>query len=653
MKGIITVIAFLFSVSSVFSQVAQDQVLPLLAQNQDGVISLHWAKDESFTGNYTVSRRAIGERTWNQLVTTADTFYTDNNMIVGDAYEFFVSKQFGAQTLSLGYTLVGFEFVPNPIKGGAIVILDSTHVTALRNQVNIFIDDLEQEGWDVTLMYAGRTEEVTAIKSRIVDLASSSSNAEALIIIGHVPVPYSGNFTRFGTVPPDGHIEGSGNHTGAWAADAYYGDLDGNWTDNTANHVDAKLDRGDNVPGDGKFDQSKLPSDIELQVGRIDFYDMPAFQKTEEELLLDYLERNHAYRTGDWKVEERALIDDNFANFNLASTGYHSFSCFYEEKRIDNGADYVEAQRENGYLWSYGCGGGSFTSCNGLFNGQARTSDIAEDTLKNVFTILGGSFFGDWDIRDNFLRAPLCNQSLVSFWGGLPKWYIHHMALGWNIGYGARISMNNQSDYFNGQFNNSHYSIHIALMGDPTLTMHGISRPTDLSAKSNGNDVELNWTAADGDIDGYFLFRWDTSGVVKQVNSTLITGTNYTDEGNWFSGDYVYTVKAAKLHENQSGSYYNLSGGDFARVSHVNSIGKVAEIEINVHPSPANDEINIKTNETKEIKVEIYSTNGQLVHQCSLIGNKQIDISEFGNGVYLIKSLNENGAVGHSRFIKM
>ena len=85
------------------------------------------------------------------------------------------------------------------------------------------------------------------------------------------------------------------------------------------------------------------------------------------------------------------------------------------------------------------------------------------------FTILAGSFFGDWDITNNFLRAPLCKTSLASFWGGIPKWYVHTMALGKHIGYGARTSINNQAFYFNGQFNNAHYLVSNALMGDPYL----------------------------------------------------------------------------------------------------------------------------------------------------------------------------------------
>src|SRR5207248_1131072 len=90
---------------------------------------------------------------------------------------------------------------------------------------------------------------------------------------GHVPVPYSG------LLNPDGHP----NHLGAWPADAYYGDMDGLWTDTTVNYVGT--DPGDpadtarlaNVPGDGKFDQSTIPGVVRLNVGRVDLANLPGY----------------------------------------------------------------------------------------------------------------------------------------------------------------------------------------------------------------------------------------------------------------------------------------------------------------------------------------------------------------------------------------
>jgi hypothetical protein len=44
------------------------------------------------------------------------------------------------------------------------------------------------------------------------------------------------------------------------AADVYYADLDGTWTDASVNNTSASSPRNHNVRGDGKFDQSKVPS---------------------------------------------------------------------------------------------------------------------------------------------------------------------------------------------------------------------------------------------------------------------------------------------------------------------------------------------------------------------------------------------------------
>ena len=59
--------------------------------------------------------------------------------------------------------------------------------------------------------------------------AAAHADLESVFLLGHVPVPYSGQ------INPDGHS----NHVGAWAADVYYGELDGNWTDVTVNNTSA------------------------------------------------------------------------------------------------------------------------------------------------------------------------------------------------------------------------------------------------------------------------------------------------------------------------------------------------------------------------------------------------------------------------------
>ena len=150
-----------------------------------------------------------------------------------------------------------------------------------------FEKDLKGDGWKTVKYNVTRNTLVTAIRALIIsEYNLSPLQVKAVVLIGHIPVLYSGNMR------PDGHP----NHQGAWPADIYYGEMNGTWQDVSVNNTNAASPRNHNVPGDGKFDHTQLPSSAELQVGRIDFHDLPAFSETEAELLRKYFDKDHAYR---------------------------------------------------------------------------------------------------------------------------------------------------------------------------------------------------------------------------------------------------------------------------------------------------------------------------------------------------------------------
>ncbi|MBI1185214.1 T9SS type A sorting domain-containing protein [bacterium] len=673
MNKLFTLFFVLLAGNSLLAQVAKEQVLMMHVNEESNGLSLNWEHTDGFTGSYLVYKRMLGDASWTQQTTiyAPETTYLDNNAQTGLGYEYLVVKSSGGQTVALGYLYAGIKKEEIASKGGLILVIDSFFMTSVADEIARLESDLNAEGWYVQKIYAGRSETVPVVKDRIVAASKEMKNpAEALLLLGHIPVPYSGGFSGGNIPPPDGHVEGSGDHTGAWPADVFYGDLDGTWTDNSVNYTTSKLERNNNRPGDGKYDQTKLPSPVELQVGRVDFYAMPAFGRTEEALMIDYLDRNHAFRTGQWKARNRALIDNNFTSLNIASTGYHNFSTMFATDSISDTSDYMTSQRRGSYLWSYGCGAGSFTTCAGLNNGTARTSDFAAKPMHNVFTMVAGSFFGDWDYQDNFLRAPLCNSSLTSCWGGIPKWYVHHMSLGLNIGFGTRLTANNTSDYFNGNFNYSHNSIHIALMGDPTLCMYYCEAPSDLSAQSNNGNVELSWTAAKN-VDGYNIYRVDSLNNYTKVNETIITTTSYIDKSNWFSGEYVYAVRAVKLIETASGSYYCISGGSadgvggtlnetgssHVQIEHINAVEQVEKPRLNLYPNPAHDVLQVQVETRSAIKqIEVLDLSGKVLTMESNIAaaaNMQIPVANLKSGLYYLRLTTENGSQVIERFAKM
>jgi hypothetical protein len=641
------------------AQTGKSQVVRVNAvANANGTITLKWPA-ETWSGTFDVYRRPLGTASWGNaltsLVGTAST-WTDNAAKKGESYEYLVVKTSGGSTSSLGYIWAGNMVPETPSLGGIILLVDSAYLKALASEISALQKQLKEEGWVVSSIAAGRGESAQTVRNRVIaEYNRRNSAVKTLMIIGRVPVPYSGNYlAATGQVyPPDGHPD----HAGAWPADGYYGDMDGVWTDASVTNTAGSQTRNHNKPGDGKFDPTKFPGAVELEVGRIDLFNMPAFSNDDTLLVKKYLRRNMLWRTNRIAAVERALIDDNFGTLNLSSTGFQNFSCMFPVDSIFENRDYISTQKSNSYLWSYGCGGGSNTSCSGI----GTTSNFVSDSMQNIFTMLAGSYFGDWDQQNNILRAPLCNSALTSAWGGIPKWYVHHMALGKNIGYGAKISMNNVTDYWNGGFNMSDNKVHVALLGDPTLKMRHLSPVNKVTAISQNNLVKLNWSKALGKHDGYVVYRYDTAAnTYFRVNKNfIIKDTFYNDSTNFNNGKNTYTVRTIRLENTASGTWFNLGSGAFVNVNHLNTSHVVsAQLRgISIHPNPGHAEVTVSLASPADQGwlVTLTDLTGRvLVKQEIKAGSKSLNIHTEGlpQGCYMVLVSYHGQFVATDKWIK-
>lgn len=636
----------IFSIVTAQAQIAKNQVLALSTEaTQDG-FTIHWPSNNQRTGTYAVFYRDL--KSIGSVFQSAGpnkngpaqsyTFNTKLNYI-----EFLVQYiNSNNQLESIGYIAAGNQYVAPFFKGRAILLVDSLISVEAVSHLNTLKKDLLASGWFYDELIVKRSENTDNIKQKIQDLLKGQTFAtNALYIIGHVPVPYSGYFSASGTrPPPDGHVEGSGNHTGAWPADVFYADFEGIWEDMLVSCVTGNETRHHNVGGDGKYDPSELPGTVSLDMGRVDFHNMTAFAESEVELTRNYLDRVHEWKLGNIPYTNRALIDNNFGSLNLASTGYHNFSCFLPQDSILEDRDYFTAQNAGNYLWSYGCGAGSYTSCNGI----GSTNDFVKNknTFNNIFTILAGSYFGDWDSRNNLLRAALASGSLATFWGGIPKWYVHHMALGKHIGHGARITQNNNNEYFNGGFNASHRGVHIALLGDPTLQMIPVKSVKNVSATSVNGLVTLKWSPS-ADATEYEVFRIDLKNrsftpISREGDCAgIITDTVYTDKCNWSTGDYVYGVLAANYTKTASGTFLNRSLLQTVEVSHANALSKATSPKYEVYPNPTRGIVFLKGLDISWGSWSVYDMSGREISQTSQCDlQKGIDLGALNNGLYRI-----------------
>jgi hypothetical protein len=520
---------------------------------------LRWLPDPDAT-NYYVYRKTKTATTWGNIIGNLpkDSLrFVDSNVEVGKAYEYRVSKVSTVQN-GFGYIYAGVEVPPIEWRGSILLVVDSAVNRNLKMEIDRWKSDLTNEAWNVITFVPSVRNTVVDIRTRISDIKKLNPDLKTVFLLGHIKVPYSGN------IAPDSHVP---DHVGAWAADTYYADLDGMWTDFSVDNNGANRAENKNIPGDGKFDQFNIPSDADVEVGRVDFFNMPALVKSETELYRQYLNKNHAWRNGMIQAERRGIVLDNFnfAGEAFGQNGIRNFSVLFGPSNVEYG-NYRDSLRKKSYLCSYGSGAGSYTSAAGI----STTANMATDSLQTVFTFLFGSYFGDWDSPNNFLRAALASGTvLTNAWAGRPHWAIHHMAKGDHIGYSTRLSMNNTTSLYNSGF--SPRSVHMALMGDPSLTMYPFSGVSSLRLTEIGADIELKWSPSAQATHGYYIYRRVVGNTIFDVIARNVTDTVYRDKCMIPGLMYEYMIRAVKLESNASGSFYNLSIGIRDTISKMNN----------------------------------------------------------------------------------
>jgi hypothetical protein len=562
-------LSLVLNTSATYGMTPEEFSVQVTAQVQitPAQITLRWPS-ASAASHFLIRRKLKPDHSWGaplaQLPGNA-RWYADTSVVLGAPYEYQIERHNLYGPVAYGYICAGME-VPFPgARGRVVLIVDNTHSGALAGELARLQLDLAGDGWEVLRHDVAPSASPPEVKSLVkAAYLADPANTQAVFLIGRVPVPYSG------AINPDMHA----THSGAWPADVYYGDMNGVWTDHTVNSTSGEDPRNHNRPGDGKFDQSIIPAEVKLQVGRVDFSNLPAFApRTERDLLRQYLNKNHQFRHKIFEAGRRGLIRDNFGVIEEdapATDAWRNFTPFFglENIRVVSAGEYFPALDSASYLWSYAGGGGGYFTVDGV----GSTSDFVNRQPRCVFYMLHGSYFGDWDTTDNFLRASLASSGygLAAAWTGLPHWYAHHMALGETIGFSARATQNNR-DLYRNHLNLSAGEVHIALMGDPTLRMHVVAPPANLVALPNEpSAVTLYWNPSRDAVRGYYVYRAPTpAGPFSRLTRGYLTESTFTDNAAP-AGPKTYMVRAVRLETSASGTYYNPSQGAFVTVGEGN-----------------------------------------------------------------------------------
>ncbi len=478
----------------------------------------------------------------------------DNLVSPGQIYEYVVQRVSG-NVISYGYAHVALNAPVIDNRGKLLFFVDSTLMGPLADEVGQLKLDMMGDGWTVVPHIIGSGATVQSMKNQIVaDYNADPGNVKMVFLLGALPVPYSGNTAW------DGHPD----HQGAWPADSYYADINGLWTDVGINNTVASRAANDNVPGDGKFDQSYIPGNVELAVGRVDFRHLsPAtFGASQVELYRRYLHKDHAWRLHEYTVENKVLIDDNFGYFNGEAFAANGFRNAYPLVGAANVVedDFFTGSVTNSYMMGMGCGGGTYNSAGGIGN----SAQFGTDSVNIVFSMLFGSYHGDWDYEtDPFMPSALASKGgiLTCSWAGRPHVFYQALASGETIGYCTQETQNAATNTgFQPTFGES--GAHVSLLGDPSLRAHVVAPAKDLVAMPQCSSVGLSWTASSGAVGGYHVYRsLVRNGNYTRLTELPITATTYTDLTA--PDDTVfYQVRAVQAVSTPGGgTYFNTSTG--------------------------------------------------------------------------------------------
>lgn len=540
-----------------FAQTPRDKAVPMqiTAGLNPPAVFLNW--ENNTPSHITLRRRVKGDpgNAWVELVSASETLlsgYFDSGLDGSKTYEYALDRAANG-VVAQGFGYANFFTPVTDSRGKILVFIDSTTADQLGADLITFKNDLRGEGWQPVPFKTGPFTTVQWVKNQIINAYNADPNGvKAVLLMGSVPLPYSGS-TAWDTRP---------DHEGAWPCDAYYGDVNGVWTDQAVNLPNTARIANRNVPGDGKFDQNTLPSAVELPVGRLDFRRLSpvTFGLPPVELLRRYLFKNHLWRTGQYQVPARALVDDHLGwsgSEAFAADGFRNAYPLVGQGNVTEG-EFLNSQR---HLLAYGAGWGEYANAGGI----GSAVNFATDSVRSVFAFLYGDYFGDWDFENNpLLPALLASKGsvLATGWAGRPHWMLHGLATGETMGYCLKETQNAQYNTAYGD-SNGESGAHIALLGDPTLRATIVPPARNLSVVSNCDRVNLHWTAPnDPGVLGYVVYRsFSQDGPYQRVTPDFVFQTSWEDLSP-VADTLWYSVRSVKLEITPGGgAFYNTGTG--------------------------------------------------------------------------------------------
>ena len=597
--------------------------------------------------------------------------WTDSNVKLGEVWEYQV-KRTNANGVAIGYATAAILYDQSDYRGQMILVISNDYANELPDKIWRLKKDLTADGWYVNELVVGNGsiylddgESVVGVKdsiSTIYNNAPVDDKPKVLFILGSVPLPRLGQ----GLQPPDGHIQASG----ARGSDSYYADVDGIFTDTATYDVPQQYyDLLKNYPGDFRWDQDKIPSELEMAFGRVSFLRVASGAFSEELAMMEsYLDRLHNFRyvVGSEKIGQKTAFNETgYSNSTDAS-----YRCLPALSGGQNVSHSSIANPDGHNQWTVDNGPFMWYMSNQYLPQLDEWQDIGMDAL--VYSS-DQSNFGYGDVANNSaannseesnIRRILSydTKCLISLWTTSAINVFHQAGIGEPLGYACKFIMDYNTENQNYEKPEQNWDnpdwwnrTHFNFFGDPTLRLYQTIPPSNLQVANTNSEFRLEWNASiDENLLGYHIYKSDSEfGIYQKISgSSPITDLYFTDP--FYELNDWYMVRAIAEQTSGSGIFLNPSHGIFVQGDIVLSANMLnTEIEVNIYPNPVQSEMTIET-KLKIERIEILDSTGKKLRAMNPPSSSiiRVPIYDLSQGTYLLK-INSNGKSMYNYFVKM
>lgn len=471
--------------------------LSVKAVSAGSSVDLLWEPPQSDTGTwtYTIYERQSQQRnttkfdnvtfSWNQIGqvnANEETRFRLNDLALGQKKEFKVVSSTGA----IGYVFAGNRAndIRHESPGIILLAIESSLMenSTLTSKIERLKEDLVREGWVPETLLVDRDSSPESLRESIKAIYQTKE-LNSVFLIGRVPRVHMMN-----------GVDGHGIRELPMIN--FYGELSSQWS---------KKSSCTEPSNEHCYNNQSIPSQMEVPVGLVDFEGVHPGLGDPQELLIRYLDKDHAFRSGLWRDQNldrgfyhayeipTSAPQQTFSS-SFGPEGYYHYGNVKDENGV--GGLHPSFNLDLSFLWvkSYGLTPDFIDSSTGLMKDVQMTC---------VFCTWMRSWILDWassTASRQALRGTIAapGYSLGAIYSGRPDLMIHVGSQNDSIGEIVQHAQNNDSSatgYIYPLEYRSYYegALHLALMGDPSLRQTYSCRPSGLTSTSS----TLRWDFCD------------------------------------------------------------------------------------------------------------------------------------------------------------